>query len=45
VKFHKVNKLGITGNNQVDTVIQEWSGIKNLKYIDYPKMLDILGKL
>ena len=45
VRFYKVNKLGITGKNHVDTEIQEWSGIENLKYIDYPKMLDILGKL
>ena len=45
VRFYKVNKLGITGKNHVDVEIQEWSGIENLKYIDYPKMLDILDKL
>ena len=45
VKFYKVNKLGTKGNNFVDVKINEWSGIENLIYIDYPKMLDILGNL
>ena len=45
VQFYKVNKLGTKGNNFVDVKINEWSGIKNLIYIDYPKMLDILGDL
>ena len=43
VKFYKVNKLGVKGNNFVDVEISEWAGIQNLMYIDYPKMLDILG--
>ena len=28
-----------------DRHIDEWAGIQNLMYIDYPKMLDILGDL
>ena len=45
VKFYKVNKYGIKGNNFVDREIDDWAGIQNLMYIDYPKMLDILGDL
>jgi hypothetical protein len=44
IKFYKVNKFGISGDNEVDKRIDEWSGIENLIYIDYPNMLDILGK-
>jgi len=45
VKFYKVNKFGVSGVNNVDRHIDEWAGIQNLMYIDYPKMLDILGDL
>lgn len=44
VKFYKVNKFGVSGVNNVDRHIDEWAGIQNLIYIDYSKMLDILGK-
>ena len=41
-KFYKVNKYGISGNNNVDRKIDEWAGIQNLDYINFQKMLDIL---
>lgn len=44
IQFYKVNEKGL-GTDQVNRTIDEWEGIKNLKYILYQDMLDILSKV
>ena len=39
ITFYKVNK-NLESNENVDKPVFEWKGIPNLKYIDYPGMLD-----
>ena len=44
IKFYKVNEKGVEGGDNVNRTIQNWHGVKNLDYINYSTMLDIVEK-
>ena len=44
IKFYKVNEKGAEGGDNVNRTIQNWHGVKNLDYINYSTMLDIVEK-
>ena len=44
IQFYKVNEKGAEGGDNVNRTIQNWHGCKNIKYIDYQTMLDIIEK-
>ena len=43
VQFYKVNPDGDSGKTPVSSIISEWTGIKNLKYISFQNTLDKFG--
>jgi hypothetical protein len=45
ITFYKVNPDGDKGNTPVSSAINEWTGLKNLKYITHQNTLDKLVKV
>ncbi len=44
IKFYKVNEKPVGTSDDINVVIDGWRNSKNVEYITYPTMLDILSK-